>query len=81
VNRSDNGRIMSVIIGNECYIEVDNNIEKNLGNYLRRGTLMKINGEERIKKEGEIYSKNYRIITPQKITVDEKEFQLSTLPR
>jgi hypothetical protein len=80
VNKSDRGKIMSIIVGNDCYIEIDNNVEKQLGGYLKKGNTIKVNGDERIKKEGEIYSKDYRLITPNKITINEKIFILNTQP-
>lgn len=80
VNRSDKGRILSLIIHNDCYIEIDPRFEKQIGQFLKRGITIEVRGEERIKKEGEIYSKNYRIITPQQISLDGKVYLLNQLP-
>ena len=77
VNRADRGDIMSLMIGNDCYIEVDQRMATHLKDYLSKGKSIKISGLERIKKEGEIYERNYRIITPQKVEVNGKEFILN----
>ena len=76
VNHSDRGKIISLILGNDCYVEVDHKMAEQLGDYLTKGTHIKVAGDERIKKEGEIYERNYRIITPRKVVVDGKEFTL-----
>ncbi len=81
INKSDKGKILSVILSNECYIEVDYNMEKQLAAYLKRGNTIKVSGQERIKKEGEIYSKDYRIITPTEITIADKAFLINQLPQ
>ena len=80
INRSAKGKIISVIVGNDCYIEVDNNMEKQLTNYLKQGRMIKVSGQERIKKEGEIYAKEYRIITPSQVTADGKVFFVNMIP-
>jgi hypothetical protein len=77
VNRTNNGRITSLIIGNDGYVEVDPKMAQQLGSYLTKGKELKIIGEERIKKEGEIYEKNFRIITPRKVIANGKEFILN----
>jgi hypothetical protein len=74
VNRNDKGRIISLLVSNDCFIEVDPQMASQLGNLLKKGTILKVSGEERIKKEGEIYEKDYRIITPKRIAADQKEF-------
>ena len=76
VNRSDKGRIISLIMGNDCYVEVSPKMAEQLGNYLSKGKVIKILGDERIKKAGEIYEQNFRIITPRKVVADGKEFIL-----
>ena len=77
VNRSDQGHIISLILANDCYVEVDARMATQLKNYLNKGKTIKISGLERIKKDGEIYERNYRIITPQKVEVNGKEFILN----
>jgi hypothetical protein len=80
VNRSDKGRVLSIVIGNDCYVEIDQTMEKQLGDFFKKGQLMEISGDERIKAEGEIYSKNYRIITPRTVIIDGKNFLLGQQP-
>jgi hypothetical protein len=77
INRSDKGRIISLIMGNDCYVEVGTEMAEQLGTYLVKGNQLKVTGDERIKKEGEIYEQNYRIITPRKVVADGKEFILN----
>ncbi len=77
IHKSDRGKIISLIIGKECFVEVDAQMANQLSSYLKKGNLMKITGKERVKKEGEIYSKNFRIIVPQKILIDQKEFEIN----
>jgi hypothetical protein len=77
LNRTENGRIISLILNKDCYIEVDYQMEQQLGNLLKKGSNLKISGEERIKKEGEIYEKEYRIITPKRIVAESGEFILN----
>jgi hypothetical protein len=74
VNRTDKGRIMSLILGKDCYIEIDPQMDSQLGDLLKKGTFLKVSGEERVKKEGEIYEKEFRIITPKRIMAEQKEF-------
>lgn len=76
VNRTEKGRIISLIMGNDCYVEVDPKMAEQLGPKLKKGEQIKIAGDERIKKDGEIYEKDYRIITPRKVMANGKEFIL-----
>ncbi len=76
INRTSKGKIMSVMVGNEVYVEVDMSTAQELGQFIKKGKKVVITGDERIKKEGEIYQKNFRIITPRTIRVDGKEFLL-----
>lgn len=77
VNRTEKGRIISLILDKDFYVEVDAQMEQQLGNLLKKGSNLKISGEERIKKEGEIYEKEYRIITPKRIVTESGEFILN----
>jgi hypothetical protein len=67
VNRSDRGHIISLILANDCYVEVDPRMATQLKDYLSKGKSIKISGLERI----------YRIITPQQVEVNGKEFILN----
>ena len=77
LNRSEKGRIISLILDKNFYVEVDSRMEQQLGNLLKKGSNLKISGEERIKKEGEIYEKEYRIITPKRVVTESGEFILN----
>lgn len=77
INRTAGGHIYSLIVNKDCYVEVSSRMAAQLGNFLRKGTELKIHGEERIKKEGEIYEKDYRIISPKRIVAGEKEYILN----
>jgi hypothetical protein len=77
INRTAKGRILSLITNNGYYVEVTVQTAEQLGGILQKGTRLKIHGEERIKKEGEIYEKDYRIITPKRIVIEGKEFILN----
>lgn len=70
--KSDRGRVIGLILGSDFFIDVNFNLENQLAEFLSKGTEIKVEGDERIKKEGEIYSKDYRIITPKKVTVNGK---------
>lgn len=76
INKSTRGRLMSIIVGADCYIEIDNNTAAQLAPLLRRGRHIKVAGQERIKLPGEIYEQSYRIIEPQRITVGEQQYIL-----
>jgi hypothetical protein len=76
INRSAKGTVMSVMVDKNIYVEVDQNMAQQLGSMLRKGKAVVIKGDERIKKEGEIYQKDFRIITPNQITIGGKEFLL-----
>ncbi|GCC52222.1 hypothetical protein SanaruYs_24580 [Chryseotalea sanaruensis] len=78
--RSDRGSIINFIVDNEFYIEFDSRFEKQIGSLLKRGLPIKISGEERIKKNGEVYKKNYRIVSPYKIEIGDKTYLLNQLP-
>lgn len=80
VVRSDRGRIISLLINSDVYIEMDPRFEKQIGALLKRGASIEVSGDERIKKEGEIYSKDCRIITPNQITIAGKVYLLNQLP-
>jgi hypothetical protein len=74
ISRTDRGKIMSIMIGSDVYVEIDLVTAEQLGQMIRRGNEVVITGDERIKKEGEVYQKDFRIITPRTIKVAGKEF-------
>lgn len=80
VNKSDTGRTIGLILDERVFIEVDINTARQMGELLKKGRSLEVVGDERVKKEGEIYSKDYRIVVPHKITVDGKVFLINTRP-
>jgi hypothetical protein len=77
VNRLQNGRVYSVIIDNSVYVEIDSRLEKQVTALLKRGKPIVAKGEERIKKAGEVYNRDYRIVTPSAITLEGKVYLLN----
>ncbi len=80
LDKDDSGRIMSIIVDDEFYIEIDNRFEKQIGVLLKRGETLSVTGLERVKKAGEIYKEDFRIITPQQITIGGKVYLLQQQP-
>jgi hypothetical protein len=80
VNKLESGTIYSVILDNESFIDIDFATQKQIGHLLKRGTVIEVQGNERIKAEGELYSEDYRIIIPSKIIIDKKVFASNQLP-
>jgi hypothetical protein len=78
--KSDRGSIINFIVDNGFYIEFDSRFEKQIGPLLKRGLSIKISGEERIKRNGEVYKKDYRIVSPYKIEIGDKTYLLNQLP-
>ena len=74
VNRSVKGNVLSFLVGADGLVEIDALMAQQLGHNFTKGTEITVHGKERIKKEGEIYQKDYRIITPEKIVINGKEF-------
>lgn len=80
LNRSDAGKLVSMVLDDEILTEVDAVMERQLGQYLRRGRHLQVKGQERMRKAGEVYAKDYRIIVPQEVLVDGKTFILNNQP-
>ncbi len=74
--RTAKGNIASIIIDSKYFIEVDAMMAQQLGMQLEKGKEIIVGGKERVKIVGEIYSKDYHIITPEKINIDGKTFSL-----
>jgi hypothetical protein len=74
--RTTKGNVASIIIDSKYFVEVDAMMAQQLGLQLKKGKEIIIGGKERIKIAGEIYSKDYHIITPEKINIDGKIFSL-----
>lgn len=76
VNKTENGKLTGIMVGLECFVEVHDLVALQLGLSLKKGEEITVIGKERIKIEGEIYQRDYRIITPEKIVISGKEFSL-----
>ena len=74
LNRDLKDRIVSIIIDNKVLIESNYKISSQLNSILKKGTTIKVDGQERIKKQGEVYQNGYSVMTPKNITVEGKEF-------
>lgn len=78
--KTDKGRIIGLIVDHKFFVEIDPRLEKQIGTLLKRGLTVAVDGSERIKKSGEVYSKDYRIVTPGKITIIGKTYSINPLP-
>ncbi|MBS1506244.1 MAG: hypothetical protein JSS79_06325 [Bacteroidetes bacterium] len=78
INKSEKGNVMNIIVDTKYYVEIDAMMAQQLGYLFKKGKSVIIAGKERIKKVGEIYNKNYQIITPEKISIDGKTFSAYT---
>jgi hypothetical protein len=76
VNKSENGKLTGIMVGLECFVEVHHQVALQLGLSLKKGEEITVIGKERIKIDGEIYQRDYRIITPEKFVISGKEFSL-----
>ena len=74
LSKTPKGNIESIIVGSEFYIEFDAMMAQQFGHKLEKGKKIIIQGQERVKKIGEIYSKNYRIVLPKTVTFDGTTF-------
>ncbi|CAN5167041.1 hypothetical protein BH09BAC3_BH09BAC3_31240 [soil metagenome] len=76
IDRGINNRIISFIVANDVYVDVNAGNMEQIAKYIKKGVQVEIAGDQRIKKEGEIYLKDYRILIPHRIKIDGKEFLL-----
>lgn len=68
------GRILSIILNNQMLIESNEKIQNQLTSVLKKGSTIKVDGQERVKKEGEVYQNNYSVMVPKKIVANGVEF-------
>ncbi len=68
------GRLISIHLHNEILIEVNEKIQSQLRNILKKGKQIEVQGNERIKKEGEVYENNQAVMVPKKLVIDGVEF-------
>jgi hypothetical protein len=78
--KTNKGRVIGLIVDHQFFVEIDPRFEKQIGPLLKKGLVVAVEGNERIKKSGEIYSKDYRIVTPDKVTIEGKTFSINPLP-
>jgi len=74
ISKSVKGSIESIVVASEFYVELDAMMAQQFGHKLEKGKKITIHGQERVKKIGEIYNKNYRIVSPKSITFDGTTF-------
>ena len=74
ITKTKKGNIESFIVDSQFYIEFDAMMAQLIGHTIEKGKKVIIQGKERVKKIGEIYDKDYRLIIPQKITIDGTTF-------
>ena len=70
LSKSKKGNVQSLIVGGKVFMEIEAMMAQQFGHMLEKGKRITVQGKERVKKIGEIYSKDYRIVTPEKITID-----------
>lgn len=73
VKNSNNS--LSIILTKDALIE-SNHMINQLRHLIKKGTRIKVKGKQRINRPGEIYEKNYKIITPKTFIIDGKEYLL-----
>lgn len=74
IERSDKGIINAIIVDNKILLEPTSAINTQLIDLLAKGMEITITGRERIKKEGEIYEKNYVIVRPVTLKIENREY-------
>jgi|GEM_PF-1809759 len=74
VRRTEIGIIYSIFVGKEFYIEMPAQAESQIRSYLVTGRKIWVSGNERIRKSGEIYGKDVRLVTPARVRIDGREF-------
>jgi hypothetical protein len=74
VDRSPRQKIMSIMVGRDAYVDIDAATAQQLDKLFQKGAAILVQGDERIRKDGEIYRETYRIITPRKLVIEGKEF-------
>ena len=77
INRTQKEQILSIIVSPDIFVEINPLIAKQLAPLLTKGRHIAVSGDERVKLEGEIYEKDYRIISPAKLVIEGKEFLIN----
>lgn len=68
------GKLVSIHLNNQILIEANEKIQQQLRDRLKKGKQIEVHGNERIKKEGEVYENNQSVIVPKKLIIDGIEF-------
>ncbi len=68
------GKLVSIHLNNQILIEANEEIQQQLRDRLKKGKQIEVHGNERIKKEGEVYENNQSVIVPKKLIIDGIEF-------
>lgn len=76
LERTAKGNVASIVVNSEYYVEIDAMMAQQIGYMFRKGLMISIIGKERIRLAGEIYKKDYKIVVPEKVVVDDKTFSL-----
>ncbi len=74
LNLNDKGRLIGLVMNNQVYVDIDNTAELLVGKLLRRGLQIRVRGDERVKKDGEIYRDPFRIVSPKAFEIEGKTF-------
>ncbi len=74
LNVNDNGKLIGLVMNNQIYVDIDNMSELLVGKLLRRGIQIQVTGDERVKKDGEIYRDPFRIVSPRTFVIGGKTF-------
>lgn len=76
IRLSEKKKIVSVVVDEKYLIEIDQRTELQLRSLLKKGSSISFEGDQRVKKEGEVYQFNYEIVNPKKLVLDGREFLL-----
>lgn len=76
LNLSAKQKIVSLVVDERYLLEIDRKTESQLKAYLKKGKSIGFEGDQRIKKEGEVYQFDYQIVSPKKLTLEGREFLL-----
>lgn len=74
VNFTKKGNVLSIVMDTRYLVEIDGLLSQQLGFLFRKGAEISIVGKERLRKEGELFSRDYVIVTPDKVTIGGKTF-------
>jgi hypothetical protein len=76
LNLSAKQKIVSLVVDERYLLEIDTKTESQLKAYLKKGKSIGFEGDQHIKKEGEVYQFDYQIVSPKQLTLEGREFLL-----